>query len=115
MFVYRKLLPILVSFLVSILAGQLSSEEEKKGIKIESLKAEKAENDERGNLLLEGKVFIKTDLLNFKTDKAIFNESEGLLELLGNVEVESRVFNLRSTELMANLNQQSFFYQTGKF
>ena len=115
MFVYRKLLPILVSFLVSIFVGQLSSEEEKKGIKIESLKAEKAENDEKGNLLLEGKVFIKTDLLNFKTDKAIFNESEGLLELLGNVEVESRVFNLRSTELKANLNQQSFSIKQANF
>ena len=42
----------------------LSAEEERKEIKIESITAESISNDEQGNLLLEGKVFIKTNLLS---------------------------------------------------
>ena len=42
----------------------LSAEEERKEIKIESITAESISYDEQGNLLLEGKVFIKTNLLS---------------------------------------------------
>ena len=85
-----------------------AEEQEKEEIKIESIKAQNISNDEHGNLLLEGQVFIKTNLLDFQTDKASFNQSEGLLELFGNVEVTSTDFRVTSSEIKANLKQQSF-------
>lgn len=95
----------LVAFM--LLSLSLSAEEERKEIKIESITAESISNDEQGNLLLEGKVFIKTNLLTFSTDTALFNQSEGVIELFGNVEVKSEKVKLNSSEVLANLNRQT--------
>ena len=90
-----------------LLSLSLSAEEERKEIKIESITAESISNDDQGNLLLEGKVFIKTNLLTFSTDTALFNQSEGVIELFGNVEVKSEKVTLNSSEVLANLNRQT--------
>ncbi|HIB75722.1 MAG TPA: hypothetical protein EYO56_07630, partial [Gammaproteobacteria bacterium] len=95
----------LVAFM--LLSLSLSAEEERKEIKIESITAESISNDEQGNLLLEGKVLIKTNLLTFSTDTALFNQSEGVIELFGNVEVKSEKVTLNSSEVLANLNRQT--------
>ena len=105
----RKLSIVLLSFTTLMQISLFEAEEqEKEEIKIESIKAQNISNDEHGNLLLEGQVFIKTNLLDFQTDKASFNQSEGLLELFGNVEVTSSDFKVTSSEIKANLKQQSF-------
>ena len=104
----RKFFLIFLSLVAFLLSSfSLSDEEERKEIKIESITAESISNDEKGNLLLEGKVFITTNLLTFSTDKALFNQSEGVIELFGNVEVKSEKVKLNSSEVLANLNRQT--------
>ena len=73
-----------------LLSLSLSAEEERKEIKIESITAESISNDEQGNLLLEGKVFIKTNLLTFSTDTALFNQSEGVISYLGMLKLNQK-------------------------
>ena len=109
MFWQRNFLTILISLLILAQSNlTIANDQEKKELVIESIKAKKISNDIKGNLLLEGNVFIKTNLLDFQTDKAFFNESNGLLELNGNVEVSRLGLNITSNEIMANLKKQSF-------
>lgn len=109
MFRQRKLSVILIGLIILMQSSlSIAKDQEKKELIIESIKAEKISNDEKGNLVLEGKVFIKTNLLDFQTDKALFNESDGLLELNGNVEVSGLDLQITSSEIIANLKQQSF-------
>ena len=95
-----------------VFGKETETEEERKEIKIESITAESISNDEQGNLLLKGKVFIKTNLLTFSTDTALYNQSEGIIELFGNGEVKSEKVKLNSSEVLANLNRQVFFEKT---
>lgn len=109
MFLRRKLSVILIGLVALIqLSVCIAEDQEKREVKIESIKAESISNDKEGNLLLEGKVLIKTNILDFQTDKAFFNQSKGLLELLGNVEVSGLDIKINSREMKANLKQQSF-------
>ncbi|SVE10730.1 uncharacterized protein METZ01_LOCUS463584, partial [marine metagenome] len=109
MFLRRKLSVILISLVTLIhLDMCIAEDQEKKEVKIESIKAENISNDKDGNLLLEGNVLIKTNILDFQTDKASFNPSKGLLELLGNVEVSGLDIKINSRKIKANLKQQSF-------
>ena len=109
MFLLRKLSIILFG-VVTLMQFSLctAEEQERKEIKIESIKAESISNDEKGNLLLKGKVFIKTNFLTFRTDEALFNQSDGILELFGNVEISGLDTKISSSELQANLKLQSF-------
>ena len=109
MFLRRKLLVILIGLVTLIqLSLCVAEDQEKREVKIESIKADSISNDEEGNLLLEGKVLIKTNILDFQTDKAFFNQSKGLLELKGNVKVSGLDIEINSREINANLKQQSF-------
>ena len=109
MFWQRNFSTFLISLLILAQSNlTMANDQEKKELVIESIKAKKISNDLKGNLLLEGNVFIKTNLLDFQTDKAFFNESNGQLELNGNVEVTRLGLNIASSEIMANLKKQSF-------
>ena len=81
---------------------------EREEIKIKTIEAETISNDKDGNLILKGNVIINTNLLSFSSSSALLNESEGLLELVGDVEVLSNNFEVNSSEIEANLNLQTF-------
>jgi len=81
---------------------------EREEIKIKTIEAETISNDKDGNLILKGNVIINTNLLSFSSSSALLNESEGLLELVGDVEVLSDNFEVNSSEMEANLNLQTF-------
>ena len=67
MFLRRKLSAILIGLVALIqLSVCIAEDQEKREVKIESIKAESISNDKEGNLLLEGKVLIKTNILDFQ-------------------------------------------------
>ncbi len=62
MFWQRNFLTILISLLILAQSNlTIANDQEKKELVIESIKAKKISNDIKGNLLLEGNVFIKTN------------------------------------------------------
>ena len=68
---------------VVLVADQLLDEK----IIIKTIDAKNISNDEKGNLILEEDVIIITNLLEFRTDKAIYNQTEGTLELKARTEI----------------------------
>ena len=104
----RKFLLIPLSFVVLLISIETIHGSEREEIKIKTIEAETISNDKDGNLILEGNVIINTNLLSFSTSSALLNESEGLLELVGDVEVISDNFEVNSSEMKANLNLQTF-------
>ena len=89
MFFQRKFLSVCISLIILFISMEAFPSQDRKEIKIETIEAETISNDLNGNLVLEGNVIITTNLLSFSSTKALFNESEGLLELIGKVEVIS--------------------------
>ena len=104
----RKFLLIPLSFVVLLISIETIHGSEREEIKIKTIEAETISNDKDGNLILEGNVIINTNLLSFSSSSALLNESEGLLELVGDVEVISDNFEVNSSEMKANLNLQTF-------
>ena len=104
----RKFLLIPLSFVVLLISIETIHGSEREEIKIKTIEAETISNDKDGNLILEGNVIINTNLLSFSSSSALLNESEGLLELIGDVEVISDNFDVNSSEMKANLNLQTF-------
>ena len=104
----RKFLLILLSFIVLLISMGTIHSSEREEIKIKTIEAETISNDKDGNLILKGNVIINTNLVSFSSSSALLNESEGLLELVGDVEVLSDKFEANSSEMEANLNLQTF-------
>ncbi len=110
----NKFLLIFLIFSALLISSESFSAQEKKEIRVESIEAENISNDKNGNLVMEGGVVINTNLLSFQSSKAIFNESEGLLELKGNVEVSSNNVKVNSSEIKANFNLQNFYVKSAQ-
>ena len=104
----RKFLLVPLSFVVLLISMGTIHSSEREEIKIKTIEAETISNDKDGNLILKGNVIINTNLLSFSSSSALLNESEGLLELVGDVEVLSNNFEVNSSEMEANLNLQTF-------
>ena len=104
----RKFLLVPLSFVVLLISMGTIHSSEREEIKIKTIEAETISNDKDGNLILKGNVIINTNLLSFSSSSALLNESEGLLELVGDVEVLSDNFEVNSSEMEANLNLQTF-------
>jgi len=104
----RKFLLVPLSFVVLLISMGTIHSSEREEIKIKTIEAETISNDKDGNLILKGNVIINTNLLSFSSSSALLNESEGLLELVGDVEVLSENFEVNSSEMEANLNLQTF-------
>jgi len=114
MFFQRKFLSVSISLIILFISMEAFPSQNRKEIKIETIEAETISNDLNGNLVLEGNVIITTNLLSFSSAKALFNESEGLLELIGKVEVISDNLKINSSEIKANLNLQTFSVKTAE-
>ena len=90
----RKFLLIPLSFCILLISIESIHSSEREEIKIKSIEAESISSDKDGNLILKGEVIINTNLLSFSSSSALLNESEGLLELVGDVEVISDIFEV---------------------
>ena len=77
--------------------------ENEEEIEIKSITAENISNNKSGDIILEGNVEIKSNLLTFFADKAIFNESKGLIELSENIYVEKEDLRFNSSEIKGKL------------
>jgi len=108
MFFRRKFVSVSLIFIVLLVSIEVFPSTERREIKIETIEAEIISNDKNGNLILEGNVIINTNLLSFSSSKALFNESKGLLELIGKVEIVSDSLKVNSSEIKTNLNLQTF-------
>lgn len=104
MFFQRKYLSVCLTFLIFLFSGEIFSSPENEKIKIETIKSDSISSDGKGNLFLDGNVVITSDILSFSSSKAIFNESEGLLELIGEVEIISKTIKVNASDVKANLN-----------
>ena len=104
----RKFLLIPLSFFILLISIESIHSSEREEIEIKSIEAESISSDKDGNLILKGKVIINTNLLSFSSSSALLNASEGLLEVVGDVEVISDNFEVNSSEMKANLNLQTF-------
>ena len=82
--------------------------ENEEEIEIKSITAENISNNKSGDIILEGNVEIKSNLLTFFADKAIFNESKGLIELSENIYVEKEDLRFNSSELQVKLKTKTF-------
>jgi len=103
----NRILKSLVACSIYLLfAGYTASNQEP--IKVESIDAKNVSSDESGNLHLSGNVFIKTNYLEFWSEKATFNVDDQSFELQGKVKVLSKNLSLDTNKLKANLSNQTF-------
>ena len=78
-------------------------------IKVESIDAESVSTDEFGDLKLSGNVYIKTNYLEFWSQKATYNSQNQSFILEGEVKALSKNLSIDASKLMANLSNQTFF------
>ena len=102
----RILKSLVVCSIYLLFAGYTASNQEP--IKVESIDAKNVSSDESGNLHLSGNVFIKTNYLEFWSEKATFNVDDQSFELQGKVKVLSKNLSLDTNKLKANLSNQTF-------
>ena len=104
-FIYYALVHVLLS-IYSL--PSIAKEETFQEIRIESIDAKNIQKDNEGNLVLLENVIITTNLVEFKAEKAIYKESENVLELIDEVRIESTNLKLSTKEITANLKNQTF-------
>ena len=107
MFFIRKFVLIL-GFIILMFPSVFLYAENEEEIEIKSITAENISNNKSGDIILEGNVEIKSNLLTFFADKAIFNESKGLIELSENIYVEKEDLRFNSSELQVKLKTKTF-------
>ena len=116
MLIYRLLKSFFFLGLVICLpVALLKAEDSLDKITLSSIDAENIETDNEGNIILSGKVLVKTNLLEFRASKAIYNESEDSLELTEEVEVVSTNLNISAKRILTNLTDYSFSIKKGSF
>jgi LPS-assembly protein len=104
----NTIIKILIASSIYLLCiGHISADQEP--IKIESIDAENISTDEFGGLKLSGNVYIKTNYLEFWSQKATYNSENQSFILEGEVKALSKNLSIDANELMANLSSQTFF------
>lgn len=110
----NTILRILIASAIYLLCfGHISADQEP--IKVESIDAENVSTDELGDLKLSGNVYIKTNHLEFWSQKATYNNENQSFILEGEVKVLSKNLSIDTNELMANLSSQTFFLSKTSF
>ena len=110
----NTILRILIASAIYLLCfGHISADQEP--IKVESIDAENVSTDELGDLKLSGNVYIKTNYLEFWSQKATYNNENQSFILEGEVKVLSKNLSIDTNELMANLSSQTFFLSKTSF
>ena len=90
-------------------SGFLLAEDQK--LSIETIDAKNISTNSEGNLLLRGDVYIKTNLLEFWSNEAVYNKSDQSFVLSGEVKVLSKKLSINSDALEANLANQTFLLE----
>ena len=90
-------------------SGFLLAEDQK--LSIETIDAKNISTNSKGNLLLRGDVYIKTNLLEFWSNEAVYNKSDQSFVLNGEVKVLSKKLSINSDALEANLANQTFLLE----
>ena len=104
----NTILNILIASSIYLLCiGNISADQEP--IKVESIDAESVITDEFGDLKLSGNVYIKTNYLEFWSQKATYNSQNQSFILEGEVKALSKNLSIDASKLMANLSNQTFF------
>ena len=104
----NTILKILIASSIYLLCiGYISANQEP--IKIESIDAESVTTDEFGDLKLSGNVYIKTNYLEFWSQKATYNGENQSFILEGEVKALSKNLSIDANKLIANLSSQTFF------
>ena len=104
----NTILNILIASSIYLLCiGNISADQEP--IKVESIDAESVSTDEFGDLKLSGNVYIKTNYLEFWSQKATYNSQNQSFILEGEVKALSKNLSIDASKLMANLSNQTFF------
>ena len=104
----NTILNILIASSIYLLCiGNISAVQEP--IKVESIDAESVSTDEFGDLKLSGNVYIKTNYLEFWSQKATYNSQNQSFILEGEVKALSKNLSIDANKLMANLSNQTFF------
>ncbi|MDG2456718.1 MAG: LPS assembly protein LptD, partial [SAR86 cluster bacterium] len=104
----NTILNILIASSIYLLCiGNISAVQEP--IKVESIDAESVSTDEFGDLKLSGNVYIKTNYLEFWSQKATYNSQNQSFILEGEVKALSKNLSIDASKLMANLSNQTFF------
>ena len=108
---YQKIIARLALCLVFSI--NLLSEPEK--VLLKTIDAKNILTGPNGELKLEGNVYIKTNLLEFWSDRATYNKENQSFKLAGNVKVLSKNLELSSKTLAANLSEQTFMLKSSSF
>ena len=98
-------------FVLSIAAPSLSTNE----IEINSIDAQVITTLDPDTLSMEGNVVIKTEQLEFWSDKAIYNKSKKNITLEGSIRVLSKNLEISAQEMEANLLDRTFFITETSF
>ena len=98
---------LIASSIYLVCIGYISANQEP--IKVESIDAESVTTDEFGDLQLSGNVYIKTNYLEFWSQKATYNGRNQSFILEGEVKALSKNLSIDTDKLVANLSSQTFF------
>ena len=98
-------------FVLSITTPLWSAEE----IKIDSIDAQIITTIDPNTLSLEGNVVIKTELLEFWSEKAIYDKSKKTIKLEGSIRVLSKHLDISAKEMEANLLDRTFYIAETSF
>jgi len=98
-------------FVMSITTPLWSANE----IKIDSIDAQIITTIDLDTLSLEGNVFIKTEQLEFWSDKAIYDKSKKSIKLEGSIRVLSKNLDISAKEMEANLLNRTFYISETSF
>ena len=108
---YTFLRSLSLCFVISIAMPLLSSDE----IKIDSIDARIITTIDPDTLSLEGNVVIKTKLLEFWSEKAIYNKRKKSIKLEGSIKVLSKHLDISAQEMEANLLDRTFYITETSF
>ena len=98
-------------FVLSIAAPYLSTNE----IEINSIDAQVITTLDPDTLSMEGNVMIKTEQIEFWSDKAIYNKSKKTITLEGSIRVLSKNLEISAQEMEANLLDRTFYITETSF
>ena len=108
---YTFLRSLSLCFVLLITTPLWSTEE----IKIDSIDAQIITTIDPDTLSLEGNVVIKTELLEFWSEKAIYDKSKKSIKLEGSIRVLSKNLDISAQEMEANLLDRTFYITETSF
>ena len=108
---YTFLKSLSLCFVLSIATNLWSVDE----IKIDTIDAQIITTLDPDTLSLEGNVVIKTELLEFWSDKAIYNKNKKSLILEGSIRVLSKNLDISAKQMKANLLDRTFYITETSF